>query len=382
MKKIINFMTILVLVLALGITCIACGSKDKVTVSLNSVSLEVGQWTNITATASDNSTITWSSSDSAIATVDNTGKITGVSSGNATITAASATAKATVKVTVTASTTQITISKTSLTLEVGQSELLTASISDGSTLSWISSDSRIATVDANGQVTAVAAGVTMISATNGAKYASCQVTVNAKSVSVDSVKNELLTLIDNYKTAKEVSFKLKATSDKTQTTDVQYHLGEDSIIDFAYALTGTTKASLYVKDNTVYLSNLNGDNTKGQMALTAEESEKIATNYTFDAITSKSLSWALEDAFWNACSLTSSDSETAELSLDLKTYTGTAINVANKTAATLTINYTNGTISSLVLAFTTTEAKNTSITVFFNGLANVTIDYPALDEYN
>ena len=79
--------------------------------------------------------------------------------------------------------TEVTLDKTSLTLDVNESETLTATITPSNAtnqnVTWESDDTNIATVDANGEVTAVGTGTTTIKATVDGKSAECSVTVNA-----------------------------------------------------------------------------------------------------------------------------------------------------------------------------------------------------------
>lgn len=78
--------------------------------------------------------------------------------------------------------TGVTLNKAALTLTEGASEKLTATVkpdnATNKTVTWTSSDRSIATVDANGKVTAVKAGVAKITAKAGDKTAECTVTVN------------------------------------------------------------------------------------------------------------------------------------------------------------------------------------------------------------
>lgn len=80
--------------------------------------------------------------------------------------------------------TGVSLNKGSLTLNVGESETLTATITpDNATdksLTWESSDTSIATVDTSGTVTAVAQGTATITVTtaDSGKTATCTVTVN------------------------------------------------------------------------------------------------------------------------------------------------------------------------------------------------------------
>ena len=78
---------------------------DAVTLSQNEGILNVGKSVTLTATVTPeeiaaDTTVTWSSSDEAVATVDSNGKVTAVSSGNATITATAGEESANYEVTV------------------------------------------------------------------------------------------------------------------------------------------------------------------------------------------------------------------------------------------------------------------------------------------
>lgn len=77
--------------------------------------------------------------------------------------------------------TNIIINKSELILYIGDNETLTATIepieASGQTVTWKSSNETIATVDANGKVTAVYVGEATITATVGDKTAICEVKV-------------------------------------------------------------------------------------------------------------------------------------------------------------------------------------------------------------
>ena len=78
---------------------------DAVTLSQNEGILNVGKSVTLTATVTpeeiaDDTTVTWSSSDEAVATVDSNGKVTAVATGNATITATAGEESATCDITV------------------------------------------------------------------------------------------------------------------------------------------------------------------------------------------------------------------------------------------------------------------------------------------
>lgn len=165
-------------------------SLDKTTLNLNP-----GKEGTLTATITpDNATnqnVTWKSSDTKVATVDN-GLVTAVAEGTATITVTTAdggkTATCEVTVTQPAKTpvTSVTLDKTSLTLDVGGSDTLTATVKPDNattkTVTWSTSNENVATVDQNGNVKAVGAGtatVTAAASDGSGKTATCEVTVNS-----------------------------------------------------------------------------------------------------------------------------------------------------------------------------------------------------------
>ena len=157
-----------------------------VTLNQTTLSLTVDGTANLTATVSPSNatdkTVTWSSSNEAVATVNN-GTVTAVAVGLANISAKAGGKMATCSVTVTAKeipVTGIALEPTSVTIEAGQTAVLTATVSPAdatnATVTWSSSNESVATVD-NGTVTAVAAGSATITATAGDKSATCTVTV-------------------------------------------------------------------------------------------------------------------------------------------------------------------------------------------------------------
>lgn len=97
-------------------------------------------------------------------------KLVAVSDGTTKITATSGIVKTSAKVTVTTKVEQITLNKTEGVLTVGNSVTVTATVTPdnatNATVNWTSSDEKVATVDSNGKVTAVAAGNATIKATS------------------------------------------------------------------------------------------------------------------------------------------------------------------------------------------------------------------------
>ncbi len=173
-------------------------SVTGVTLNKTSTSIQVGGNEILTATVlpedATNQKVTWKSSDAAIATVDASGKVTGVAAGTATITVTTEDGgkTATCKVTVSdkeIKVTGVTLNKSETSILIGGNETLTATVlpedATNQKVSWKSSDETIATIDASGKVTGVAAGTATITVTteDGGKTATCKVTVKPNLVS-------------------------------------------------------------------------------------------------------------------------------------------------------------------------------------------------------
>ncbi len=144
------------------------------------VSVESGSSVQLTAAPLDSEggllsgrVVTWSSSDESVALVSPDGLVTGVSVGEATITASSEGVEGTATVTVTAiPIAQFALTPESLLLAEGESSQLVADTQDADggslsdrAISWASSDNSIADVSSSGVVTAISAGTATISAT-------------------------------------------------------------------------------------------------------------------------------------------------------------------------------------------------------------------------
>lgn len=163
-----------------------------VSVAPTSVTLGVGATQQLTPTITPsnatNKNVTYSSSANSIATVNTSGIITAVAAGSATITVTTKdgnkTATCAVTVTAPISVTGVSLNKPSTTIEAGETETLTATVTPANasnkSVTWTTSDSDVATV-AEGVVTAKGAGTATITATtvDGGFTATCSVRVTA-----------------------------------------------------------------------------------------------------------------------------------------------------------------------------------------------------------
>lgn len=177
-----------------------------ITLDKNTMTISEGETQALMATVlpdnAYNKEVVWSSSNQAVATVTGDGKVTGVSAGSAVITATTSDGnkKATCRITVIKPIpiNEIILSKNTLSMIVGESFTLTATILPSNAtetdLSWKVDDSSVATVT-DGKVTALKKGVTKVRAFHS--YSSglivegvCDVTVKDKSGSHEGTEEE------------------------------------------------------------------------------------------------------------------------------------------------------------------------------------------------
>lgn len=178
----------------------ACGGTSppndldvaEVVVAPATATVESGGHVQLTATVKDaegrtltGRTVSWSSSDPAVATVAGDGTVAGVAAGAATITATAESQSGTAEVTVgPAAVATIALGPSAPSAVPGEQVQLTATLRDaggnqlsGRTVTWSSTDPTKATVDATGLVTGVAVGSTGIQAASESRTATLTFTV-------------------------------------------------------------------------------------------------------------------------------------------------------------------------------------------------------------
>jgi len=155
-----------------------CKDKDvaveKVTLNKQTLEITVDAKETLVATIvpgdATNKTLVWSSDKENIASVSQTGEVAGKAAGTATITVTAhngekATCAVTVK-TATVAVTGVTLNETEIELLVGEKFDLVATVQPSTAtnqnVTWSSDDTKIATVDNNGKVTAVSVGTTTV----------------------------------------------------------------------------------------------------------------------------------------------------------------------------------------------------------------------------
>jgi len=143
----------------------AAGPVTSVTLDTSSSTITIQTGTfqinpTVLPTDADDPSLTWTSSDETVATVDGTGLVTLLALGSTTITATAndgsgLSATATVEVTANS----IAVSPKTASVAVGATTQLAATVDpSGTALTWTSSDETVATVDSTGLVTGVGVG--------------------------------------------------------------------------------------------------------------------------------------------------------------------------------------------------------------------------------
>lgn len=193
-----------ILMLPLAVSCSKEDGKEDVVIpdiALNKseLTLEKGKAERLIASftpaETPNKSHVWSSSNSSVATVDETGMVTAVTPGETVVTATALIGKktATCKVTVVDKVVRVegvSVEPTEVVMVVGDDLTLEAVVvpenATNKTVTWRSGDSKIASVDATGKVTAISEGKVAIEATtdDGDKTASCQIAIANRGVEI------------------------------------------------------------------------------------------------------------------------------------------------------------------------------------------------------
>lgn len=196
-----------------------------------------------------NNSVEWSSDNESVATVDNNGRVTSKGNGKAVITVKTKDQEktATCEVTVSVPVSSISLNKTSLTLIEGEEETLVVTINPSNaadkTIKWTSSDTSVATVDADGKVTAVSKGTATIKAEandGSGKYAMCSITVKRLVSSITLDKTSIVL----YRGTSNVTETITATvaPSDANNTNISWSSSDTSVVSVSTSGNVTGKA--------------------------------------------------------------------------------------------------------------------------------------------
>ena len=163
-------------------SCTVTVAKTSVSLNQKSASLESGSTLLLTAKTSTGTPVRFKSNKSSVATIDESGLVTANKPGEATITVTADTTSVTCQITVKSP--KLKLSKTTSTLYRNGTLSLMCSVSSGKTPAWKTNRKSVATVDANGTVTAIKHGTAIITATVDGVSKTCEIIVKQPVVSL------------------------------------------------------------------------------------------------------------------------------------------------------------------------------------------------------
>ncbi len=171
-------------------------------------------------------TVTWTSSNEAVATVEN-GVVTAVKAGTATITAKAGDVEATCVFTVRQRVTSVKLNRTSLLLYNGKSATLRATVypndATSKAITWSTTNKKVATVTSGGVVKGVKPGTAYVRATakdGSKKYGQCKVTVKAQKATKVKLSKKSITLKKKGKKSAKITATLSPTNVYNKTIKV------------------------------------------------------------------------------------------------------------------------------------------------------------------
>jgi len=221
-KKILAFLMVLVMAFSACVTVSAATKATSLKLNAATIRWIPGRSASFRATVTPSNaskTLKWTSSNPKVATVTSAGKLTSKAIGTTIITCATtdgSNLKVTCKVTVGKPVTSVKLNAATIKWPVGKSASFKATVAPSNainkTLTWTSSNPKVATISQTGKLTSVGVGTTTITckAKDGSgKYATCKVTVTKNTTRATSLKLNCKTI--NWPTGKTGTFKATVT---------------------------------------------------------------------------------------------------------------------------------------------------------------------------
>ena len=335
---------------------------DAVSLDKTSLTIVKGESAQLTATvtpAEATAPVVWASSDENIAVVSE-GKVTAVNAGKATITASADDKSASCEVTVVIPSESITLDRTDLTLNKGQSVKLTATVTPADAtdaLEWTSSNEAVATVSSDGTVTAKAGGEAVVTVKTGTLSATCNVKVVVPTSSV-SVEPENATL---YVGGEGLGLKATVLPEDADNKEIVWESGNKAVatVDASgkvspvaegqAVITATVKGTnLTAKCNVtvIYATVQSVSVTPATMTLYIGEKGNLTATVLPDYVQDKTVTWASADESIATVSqtgqVTAAAIGTVEITATAGEKTGKCtVSVISKTVTSVTIDKTS-----------------------------------------
>jgi trimeric autotransporter adhesin len=316
--------------------------------------------------------VTWSSANTNVVSVDNTGLVTAVGTGATSVTATSEGKTGSAAVAVGAPTAaSIAVAPTSVSATVGQTSQLTATVRDsnnaiisGAPVGWSIDHTNIASVSSNGLVTGLSAGSATITASSGNARATVPVTISAVPANAVIVSPSSATLLIGQR--QQLSATVTDASGNPLTgRSINWRSSNDAV-----AVVGTTGLVIAVFPGTATITaSSGGASGTATITVTLVPVGKVVVDPDAVALTigqTQQLAVTLEDSAGNA------------LSPDGRTVTWSTTNAGVVAVNTAGLATAAGSGAAVVKATSENKTGTATFTVTTVPVDHVTVS-PALD---
>ena len=365
---------------------------SSLSVTTSSSSIAVGGTTQLTVGYTPTSTtykdVTYSSSNTSVATVSNTGLVTGVGNGTATITVTGydGTKNITATIDITVSyvyVTGVSITSSSTEVSVGGTLSLNATVSPANAtnknVTWSSSNTSVATVSSTGVVTAKAAGETTITVTtvgtksDGTSHASSTLAIHVTSSGGGSAGNT--DVIDNSETSTYIGSKAtNAWNDFTLTgaSGCVYTVHSMGLGGGSHALQWNTNGYLYT--STACDMNITSITVNSGKALGIGLSNSVISEKTGDETTTLTSGTYTPTGAYKYVRIWGTTSGITVNSISITYASPEPVNPTSIKISPDTVNIAKGKSKSLTVTYTPSTANTNLEVTWTSSSSTITVD--------